>query len=91
MELPRPTVDTLIEHAGVEHVLPAEASPPRLSHFEPVGDVCEDDVALMLTTSGSTGLPKVVPITFGAINASPRGPPSASGSRRERPFSPTAD
>lgn len=67
VELPRPTVDTLIERAGVAHVLPAEASPPRLSDFDPVADVSDDDVAVMLTTSGSTGLPKVVPITFGAI------------------------
>ena len=34
-ELPRTTADTLIERAGVEHVLPAVASPARLSDFGP--------------------------------------------------------
>jgi non-ribosomal peptide synthetase component F len=67
-EVPRATVGTLIERAGVEHVLNAGVVVPSpFASVEPAGAVAPGDVALMLATSGSTGLPKVVPITFGAI------------------------
>lgn len=61
VDLPPATVATLLERAGVEHVLGAErcdAAGPGAPAY---------DIALMLTTSGSTGVPKVVPIGQSAI------------------------
>ena len=71
-------VHILLQHAGVEHVLAAEpfgeADVVRPSRDAGVGEPLlshavtgPQDIALMLTTSGSTGLPKVVPITHRAI------------------------
>jgi acyl-coenzyme A synthetase/AMP-(fatty) acid ligase len=75
VELSPAAVRTLIEHAGVEHVLAADefhgaavVRPAReAAAGEPVLRRGPEDIALMLTTSGSTGLPKVVPLTHRAI------------------------
>jgi acyl-coenzyme A synthetase/AMP-(fatty) acid ligase len=75
VELGPGAVRTLIEHAEVQQVLAAEAfdgaavvRPSReTAAAEPVLRRGPEDIALMLTTSGSTGQPKVVPITHRAI------------------------
>ena len=75
VELGRAAVRTLIEHAEVEQVVAADEyegaaviRPARAaSARDPVLRRGPGDVALMLTTSGSTGLPKVVPVTHRAI------------------------
>lgn len=75
VELGAAAVRTLIEHADVEHVLATDehegAAVVRPSAETAAGRPVlrrgPDDIALMLTTSGSTGLPKVVPITHRAI------------------------
>ncbi|MFI6447719.1 AMP-binding protein [Kitasatospora sp. NPDC050543] len=78
-ELGPQTLAELLERSGA-HRLPAPedltapeeaASPGELASgqggFLPEADAEPDDVALLLTTSGSTGLPKVVPLSTGAI------------------------
>jgi acyl-coenzyme A synthetase/AMP-(fatty) acid ligase len=75
VELGRATLRTLVEHAEVEQVLAADeyegAAVIRPSRETAAGEPelrrGPEDIALMLTTSGSTGLPKVVPITHRAI------------------------
>ena len=57
---------TLLEHAGADHVVDA-ATEAAADGATATHDPAPDDVALMLTTSGSTGLPKVVPLSHGAI------------------------
>lgn len=57
----------LFAQAGCRHVLVPEGEPPYVvppdEDFPPVLRVVEDnDVCFMLTTSGSTGLPKIVPL-----------------------------
>ncbi|MFB6556232.1 AMP-binding protein [Streptomyces sp. NPDC056405] len=76
--LPAATLQHLLARAGCRHVVtpddadpaprtgaalasPSGAAPARATPADP------DDVAFVLTTSGSTGLPKLVPLTAGAI------------------------
>jgi non-ribosomal peptide synthetase component F len=63
-ELPAATVEALLAIGGVEQRIDGDAP------LEPgpiPGTPGEDGVALLLATSGSTGQPKLVPITRGAI------------------------
>jgi len=83
-ELGANALDTLLERAGCADVLtvgsttgvpgrrvhPIDCTPVDLGLAdvrEPLGGSPED-VSFMLTTSGSTGQPKVVPLTYGAID-----------------------
>lgn len=67
--LPAATLQRLIARAGCRHVVSADdagldrvgAAPAPATPGDP------DDVAFVLTTSGSTGLPKLVPLTAGAV------------------------
>lgn len=56
---PHPLVDHLVDLTGDPAADPGAAAPPA--------PVAEDAVGFMLTTSGSTGLPKIVPVPTGAV------------------------
>jgi acyl-coenzyme A synthetase/AMP-(fatty) acid ligase/acyl carrier protein len=77
VELRPRVLDELLERAGIGLLLasvphdgalvvePTSGAGPDTAHL--ASKVCGEDVALLLTTSGSTGSPKVVPLTHGAI------------------------
>lgn len=75
-ELPEPVAAELFRRAGCRHVLtPDHPAPARAggeaasgAEDEPGLDARDDDVTFILTTSGSTGLPKLVPLTAGAVD-----------------------
>lgn len=81
-ELGATALETLLDRAGATHLLAADAVDGvagRQVHkidvtTEPFGadelrdhELAPDAVSFIFTTSGSTGLPKVVPVTFGAV------------------------
>jgi acyl-coenzyme A synthetase/AMP-(fatty) acid ligase len=55
----------VVQSGGAQRVLEAETGEEAEIAAVPAHS---GDVALLLTTSGSTGLPKVVPLTYGAVN-----------------------
>jgi acyl-coenzyme A synthetase/AMP-(fatty) acid ligase len=63
------TLDTLFAQAGCTHVLAPDPSfsPPKSGSGHQLRGR-ERDTAIMLTTSGSTGLPKIVPLSWGALD-----------------------
>ncbi|WP_116026954.1 AMP-binding protein [Thermomonospora umbrina] len=67
--LPAAALRRLLDRAGCRHVVNADDIGPAGAGETPApaapGD--SDDVAFVLTTSGSTGLPKLVPLTGGAV------------------------
>jgi acyl-coenzyme A synthetase/AMP-(fatty) acid ligase len=71
-QLGRKTLDALFAQAGCRHVLAPDPSfsPPKSSCTRrlrgPERD--PDGTAIMLTTSGSTGLPKIVPLPWAALD-----------------------
>jgi acyl-coenzyme A synthetase/AMP-(fatty) acid ligase len=81
-ELGAATLDTLLTEAGCADVLTADPAPDiageRVHHVDCVtptaqagadqGRPAADDITFMLTTSGSTGLPKIVPLSAGAVD-----------------------
>jgi acyl-coenzyme A synthetase/AMP-(fatty) acid ligase len=79
VDLPATTLRHLLASADCTHVLaPAQYPGPPVTHVvntrvHPITDRREqpataDDVQFVLTTSGSTGLPKLVPIGAGAVD-----------------------
>jgi acyl-coenzyme A synthetase/AMP-(fatty) acid ligase len=66
------TLDLLFAQAGCRHVLAPDPSfsPPKLGSGPQLRgrERSEGDTAIMLTTSGSTGLPKIVPLGWGALD-----------------------
>ncbi|MFI0423547.1 AMP-binding protein [Spongiactinospora sp. 9N601] len=67
-ELPGAIKAELYERAGCRHVLTA-GEPAKPAGHEPRGEADPGDVTFILTTSGSTGVPKLVPLTAGATGA----------------------
>jgi amino acid adenylation domain-containing protein len=70
--LPEQALTTLFAQAGCRHVLSPAGGAPRLSPpaapVRPTTPADAADVSFMLTTSGSTGLPKVVPLGRRAVD-----------------------
>ncbi|WP_432011841.1 AMP-binding protein [Streptomyces cucumeris] len=68
-------LSALLASAGAERLpdpteltaRPDEGAPPVPTTPYPAADD-PDDTALLLTTSGSTGIPKIAPVTFGALD-----------------------
>ncbi|MER7484414.1 AMP-binding protein [Streptomyces sp. NPDC126497] len=54
-----PLVDVVVD--------PSAAAPGGAGEPRPPAEVAEDDTGFLLTTSGSTGLPKIVPLSQGAV------------------------
>ena len=80
-ELGATTLETLLTQAGCADVLTADEAKgipgERVHHIDCVSPVAaapdqgvpaDGDVTFMLTTSGSTGLPKIVPLHAGAVD-----------------------
>jgi acyl-CoA synthetase (AMP-forming)/AMP-acid ligase II len=81
-ELADHTLDTLLTRAGCADVLTAEpvtdlttlpvhyvdVEPATTQHAADRGMPAEDDISFLLTTTGSTGLPKIVPLTAGSVD-----------------------
>jgi acyl-coenzyme A synthetase/AMP-(fatty) acid ligase len=81
-ELGPTTLATLLDQAGCVDVLTAEPSADivgrRVHHVDcesptdragaDQGSPADGDISFMLTTSGSTGLPKIVPLSCGAVD-----------------------
>ncbi|MQS05653.1 AMP-binding protein [Streptomyces sp. IF17] len=71
--LPAVTRQRLLARAGCRHVLGAEdadhagAAPDPVPFAAPAAPGDGEDVAFVLTTSGSTGVPKLVPLSAGAV------------------------
>ncbi|WP_329086510.1 MULTISPECIES: AMP-binding protein [unclassified Streptosporangium] len=69
--LPAATLQRLLARAGCRHVVSADDVGPARAGAAPAPapaiPVNPDDTAFVLTTSGSTGLPKLVPLTAGAV------------------------
>jgi acyl-coenzyme A synthetase/AMP-(fatty) acid ligase len=61
------TLETLFTQAGCTHVLAPDRQARRGAPTGR-GDRPPHDTAIMLTTSGSTGLPKIVPLSWGALD-----------------------
>jgi acyl-coenzyme A synthetase/AMP-(fatty) acid ligase len=71
-QLGEKTLDLLFPQAGCRHVLAPDPSfsPPKSSCTRRLRGREREagDTAIMLTTSGSTGLPKIVPLGWGALD-----------------------
>ncbi|MGW0395587.1 AMP-binding protein [Streptomyces sp. NPDC003042] len=80
-ELPDAPLKDLYQQAGcavvlgladgplVDRVVDSPAAPDRDAEaHRPPAVVADDSIAFMLTTSGSTGLPKIVPLSSGAVD-----------------------
>ncbi len=68
--LPAATLQRLLARAGCRHLVSADddAGPARAGAVPaPAAPPAPGSVAFVLTTSGSTGLPKLVPLTAGAV------------------------
>ncbi|MGA4837484.1 AMP-binding protein [Streptomyces sp. G45] len=67
--LPATTLRQLLARAGCRHVITSDDIGPAraTTAVTPAAPVGPGDVAFVLTTSGSTGLPKLVPLTAGAV------------------------
>lgn len=78
-ELPDAPLKSLYQQAGcgvvlgleggplVDRVVDPAAAPESAGQNRPPTAVDDDAVGFMLTTSGSTGLPKIVPLAYGAV------------------------
>ncbi|GAA4205254.1 hypothetical protein GCM10022252_65540 [Streptosporangium oxazolinicum] len=71
--LPEATLQRLLTRAGCRHVVSADDAGPTQTGAvpapapAPATPVNPGDTAFVLTTSGSTGIPKLVPLTAGAV------------------------
>ncbi|TDB80520.1 AMP-binding protein [Micromonospora sp. KC721] len=67
--LPEATLQRLVDKARCRHLLDADGTGPARAGTTPAPGVPgnPDDVAFILTTSGSTGIPKLVPLSAGAV------------------------
>ncbi|MFI5617180.1 AMP-binding protein [Streptomyces sp. NPDC051567] len=71
--LPPEVLHRLFEQAGCRHILSPESGPPLPAPAPAAGPAQPrptrpSDVSFMFTTSGSTGQPKIVPLSTGAVD-----------------------